>query len=306
MHSWRWPDTPGVRALGLGVAAIQYAEMGYRVLPLERGGKKPHHMLPYGGVHNATADRESIWMWWMADPAASIGVACGNGLAVIDLDCKAADGISAFRDFLRGAPPFPPAPYAGTPSGGYHIWLRGDLPERPGILAGVDIKGAGGLVVAPPSMRLVMPDGRDGERVEQVPVPYRWLAGCPCALPDAPGWLADWAATAAPARDPVRGQVTGQEPDQLEHGIPRGQRNAGFYRMACSLYRQFGTSPAGAEQVLRRIRAMWEAGDRTDFGWREVLTCCESARRFIDRDTGRERRMRASWLAGARWLDRHG
>ena len=102
----------------------------------------------------------------------------------------------------------------------------GPCPERPALLGGVDIKGDGGYVVVPPSHLMVMPDGRDGNRVEPVPIPYRWETGCPCWLPDAPPWFAQWIATA-----PATGRLPGSpgsspqsSPTRSCSGVREGDR----------------------------------------------------------------------------------
>ena len=297
-------DSSVVQRLGLGVMACRYAEWGYAVLPLERGGKRPHRMLPdYGGVHWATTDQRRIVDWWTIDPAANIGVATGaaSRLVVVDMDVKnGKDGIESFRQLLlrQGSIPWPgDGPSVWTPSGGIHAWLRArDAPERPGILPGVDIKGNGGYVVAPPSMLLLTPAGLDGEPVrQQVPVPYTWH-GCPCLLPYAPNWLLHWMNTApqvdAGDRPGLKG--LGDLGELKKTGVPRGERNRTFYRLACSLYRRYGLS--GADLVLTELHEVWIAGDVTDFGWAELVQCAASARKFIAAQMQIEREARMSYL----------
>lgn len=310
-HDWRnWPETRLIEQIGLGVPALRYIYHGYAVLPLERGGKKPHRMLPMGGVHNASADAEQVISWWRMDPAANIGVATGrmSGLAVIDLDVKGGhNGMASISSFLHeNRLDFPYTALATTPSAGQHYWLRkaGSTAERPGVLPGVDVKGDGGYVVAPPSMRLLSPAGLDTERSEPLPVPYEWVSGCPCSPAEAPGWLDAWLAS-VPER-PVGEGMAEESPDEqaaLAKGIQVGSRNRELYRLACSLYRRFGTGPDGAEVVLRRIEAVWLAGSREDMPRREVLTIIESARRFITQQEQAERSMHA---ASADWRARHG
>jgi Bifunctional DNA primase/polymerase, N-terminal len=278
---------PDVRALGLGAAALRYASLGFAVLPLQRGGKKPHRMLEIGGVHNATDDAWEIRQLWGHDRGANIGAATGlaSRLVVIDLDVKAeADGPGQFRTFLdRRGLSLPAAPQVLTPSGGLHIWLRwpwdDPVPNRTGILPGVDIKGDGGYVAAPPSMLLI---SVSRER-ESVPVPYAWR-GCPCSAPAAPGWIPGWL-----ARNPGSGTVagTGGEPppdlDAARAGLPRGMRDRETYRLACSLFRRWGTTPAGERAVTAALRQVWDNSDKADFGWGQVVKCIRSARGWLER-----------------------
>jgi hypothetical protein len=210
---------------------------------------------------------------------------------VVDLDVKGGNnGPQVFWNWLaREAPADLPAGcYVKTPSGGSHLWFRTPpgkpVPERPGILPGVDVKGNGGLVVAYPSMQLTSSMTRPGEQGgEQVPVPYD-AHGCPlCQVPLAPPWLLEWAGTAVSAGSTSHpDSQDGPDLEQaIRHGIPKGQRNHTLYRLACQLYRKHGTGPASADLVIGQIQLAWSASDRTDMPWREVLVTVESARRFI-------------------------
>lgn len=309
-------DDPACAELGMGAAALRYAGLGYAVLPLDRGGKRPHRMLgDRGGVHWATRDPAAIRWCWTQDRAANVGVATGqtSGLVVIDLDIKGAtSGIATFADFLTysylqpgdfGLPWPDDVPYVVTPSGGMHLWLRAGqpVPNRVGILPGVDVRGDGGLVAAPPSLRLKAPAARPGERgAAAVPLPYLWT-GCPCVTPAAPAWLGGWLASAPAA---AGGAGSGEPVPDLGElsatGIPEGQRNVTMYRLACSLHRQ---RPGDPGWVTDRLREVWERTSHADFGWPEVLGISDSARRFIEADRQRERGPVDAFM---RWVDASG
>lgn len=300
-------DSPLVRRIGLGVPAMRYAELGFAVLPLQPGGKRPHAMLgDSGGVHKASRDPAWIRHCWGYDPRANVGIATGqpSGLCVIDLDVKGGvDGMDSLLRFMHGIDPpdrsrmlsLPqPFPWVGTPSGGAHIWLRmpGPVPERPGILPGVDVKGDGGLVVAPPSMRLMT--GREGDTV---PVGYRWN-GCPCQAPPAPGWMAGWLRDAPSRALPGRHDLDSlpDEQDMINAGIPAGQRNDTLYRMTCRLYRMAGTGPAGQEAVRARITRIWQACDRKGMGSRELEGILASGLKFVREAEQAETAAAGSWI----------
>jgi Bifunctional DNA primase/polymerase, N-terminal len=281
-HRW---DIP------LGDAALQYARMGYAVLPLEAGGKKPHGRLlgEAGGVHKATLSTWYIQMWWHAFPDANIGIATGDvsQLLVVDLDTKREDGVSAFRAFLGdGETGFGWDATARTPSGGWHAWLRlhqlmHAARERPGILPGVDIKGNGGYVVAAPSV-LSVPDGADGI----MNLAYSWPGwACACCAPLAPQWMADWISYA-----PTTGAAklaSGDLPDVEEakqHGFAAGERNVSFYLMDCRMYGAGGISAETDTLVVHANRAVWEKTPQQGMTWNEVERCRRSARSFIERN----------------------
>lgn len=301
------PDSPLVRRIGLGAAALRYVSLNYAVLPLAAGGKRPHPMLgSSGGVHHATTDPRWVEWWWAQDPRANIGVACGrpSGLLVVDLDVKVTpNGTISFTSFLNDGPkPWPgwAVPQVSTPSGGYHYWLRAaDAPERPGILPGVDVKGTGGYVVAPPSMLLRSGMARGGEpAAEPVPVPYRWSWGCPCQAPPAPGWMPGWLAAAPVRAYPGGGEYAGDTPSLEEAartGLARGERNREAYRLACSLYRRYGVTGDGQAAVTEGLRRVWDATEHADFPWREVLVCIASARKYVAQQEAAELAAWQSW-----------
>ena len=281
---------PRITQLGLGAPALDLAALGYHVGPARRGGKPPHGMLgAIGGVHHATSDPAVTRQRWSEDPLANIFVRTGRlpfpgrQVVVADLDVKRGEnGPGNFAAFLaeNGLALPPGLPVAPTPSGGVHLWLGwppgwGACPERPALLDGVDIKGDAGYALAPPSHLLTYADGHDGERGGVIPIPYQWESGCPCSVPWAPPWFAEWISTAPAAGRPHSGGTAGPRGDIdaeqiIAHGAEPGKRNNTYYKLACSRYRRHSTSPEGAAVVLDEVRAAWEAGDRTGLPWTEV------------------------------------
>jgi hypothetical protein len=288
-------------------AAPLLASLGYSVLPLEPGAKRPHRMLgDRGGVHWATTQPAQLAWWWSQDPAANIGVATGepNQLVVIDLDNKRADGVAEFRRFCEQyGLAVPWNALVRTPSGGWHCWLRwppgyGPCPERRGILPAGDVKGSGGYVVAAPSALLF------SDKAGDYPVQYGWHGwSCPCAAPLAPGWMADWLKHAPAAGSAGGGLGGGGDIDAekiMAEGAPAGLRNDTLYKLACSRYRKHGTDSA---LVLAELRQAWAAGETAGMPWREVLTLAESARKFVAAREAAEALATAQFAA---WLSREG
>lgn len=146
-------------------AAIEYAKKGFAVFPLKYRDKVP---LTRNGCKDATTDAAQIKAWWQQHPNANIGLATGavsQNVFVIDLDIDedcGIDGYHSLEDWQREHGDFPETWTAITGRGGYHMYFRGDgkIKNRAGIIDGVDIRGNGGYVVAPPSIH------KNGRRYE--------------------------------------------------------------------------------------------------------------------------------------------
>jgi len=119
-----------------------------------RAGKNPHIE---GWRSFASSDPAQIRTWWRQWPDAIPGLPTGpmNGVAVLDLDRheKDQDGIAAARGL--GIDPDTTPYRVETPGGGMHLYFQHvdglgnsdrHLPE------GIDIRAAGGYVIAPGAM----------------------------------------------------------------------------------------------------------------------------------------------------------
>jgi hypothetical protein len=132
------------------------------------------------GCLDATSDEAQIRAWWSTHSDANIGVATGHGLLVVDLDGD--EGCLSLIDLCEKHRPLPVTRCVSTGRvGGFHFWLRATGPavrnstgKRNGIAPGIDTRGTGGYVVAPPS---VHPSG----------LVYKSSPTAPIA--DAPQWL---------------------------------------------------------------------------------------------------------------------
>lgn len=176
------------------VAALSYARMGFRVLPLQSirdgqctcgkfcrtPGKHPVGALVPRGLNNATSEIEVIRKWWARFPSANVGIATGlfgNGLYlnVIDVDPRNG-GNDAFVSLIAEGG-LPETGTSRTGGGGNHWLLTSTKPLRnSGVLGkGIDFKGEGGCIVAPPSLH------HSGQR-------YEWIRP-PDKLAPMPAWL---------------------------------------------------------------------------------------------------------------------
>lgn len=159
----RWDSAGTADQPSLAVSALWYASIGLSVFPLQPGAK-----LPYPGSHgfkDATIDAEQIKRWWEVAPQSNIGIATGLLVDVIDVDGVA--GVQSWQA-ATDLPPIighvlTPRPY------GHHLYVRatgeGNNTET---LPGVDYRGLGGYVVAPPSFLATSPERTYSGY-------YRWL-----------------------------------------------------------------------------------------------------------------------------------
>ena len=143
--------------------------------------KHPMGNLAPKGCHDASADAARVRWFWKCAPDANIGVATGGGLAVIDVDPRHGGGDSLF-ELQRRHGNLPVTLMARTGGGGQHLYYRTgrDVANSAGSLGpGLDVRGAGGFVVAPPSLhvsgaRYVWEDEFDPGAIAPLP---DWLAG---------------------------------------------------------------------------------------------------------------------------------
>ena len=142
-------------------AALGYVERGAMVFPLMPRGKRPAGRLVPHGLHDATLDPDVVVRWWTAVPDANIGLPTGHTFDVVDVDGP--EGRVALGQYmLDHGVQLGHGPWAWTGGDGDHLLFKPTgHGNRVAIVDHVDYRGAGGYIVAPPS---VHPD--TGERYE--------------------------------------------------------------------------------------------------------------------------------------------
>jgi hypothetical protein len=225
--------------------ALAYAAAGIPVLPLhtprpggcscrrpacDRSGKHPrwHPRLITAGLHHASTDPAVVDLWWSTWPDANIGLRTGLVVDVCDVDSDA--GVRAVAGVLGEAARA--LPTVRTGSGGWHLYVASTgYGNRVAILPGVDWRGAGGYIVAPPSVHAC---GR----------PYTWIRNLDGAPPPCPPRLLDLLAPPPVPDRPPAGPI--HAPDRYAAAAlhnetervreaPVGTRNNTLYRAARSL-----------------------------------------------------------------------
>ena len=143
----------------------------------ESQGKHPRTS---NGLDDASTDAQVIAQWWKRWPGANIGLVTGVAFDVLDLDGELA------MDLLDTAAPLDSEGFAGpvrvTGKGAHYLYKPTGQGNRANLLAkgsGIDWRGKGGYIVAPPSVHYL-----EGRR-------YEWAEtqGADTPLPLAPRWL---------------------------------------------------------------------------------------------------------------------
>ena len=129
-------------------AALTYAAWGWKVFPLKPQSKQP---ATRHGFKDAHTDPDRIRDWWTRHPDHNIGLPTGLRFDVIDIDVP--EGAYSYLQLLdEGKVPDSHGQVA-TSSGGTHLYVihKPANGNRAGVRPGIDYRGAGGYVVAPPS-----------------------------------------------------------------------------------------------------------------------------------------------------------
>jgi hypothetical protein len=167
-------------------AALAYAARGWFVFPARPGEKKSYKSAEHsdGRKWGKTKDVKEIERDWKRWPDANVGIVTGpeSGFWVVEADTKeghGVDGIASLAALEQQHGALPPTLMAESPSGTSHLyfsWPTGGVKiinSASTIGPGIDVRGEGGMVIAPPSVK------KDGS--------YRWINDLPVA--EAPAWL---------------------------------------------------------------------------------------------------------------------
>jgi hypothetical protein len=204
-------------------AGVTYLER-YRlsVIPLRADDKRPAiEWKPYQDRRPSLEDLEA----WFREGEANVGIVTGalSGIVVVDLDGP--DGEQSARALT-----LPRTPIVQTPRG-RHFYFRhpgGHVPNAAGVRPGVDVRGDGGYVVAPPS------------RVNGIA--YAYAPACSLedvVLAPAPSWLTS-----------IRGAPRPTTAEPVADVIPSGQRNDTLASLAGTMRRRGLSGGAIAAALL--------------------------------------------------------
>lgn len=253
-------------------AALRYLDRGWSVVPIRPRDKRP--LLRWQRYQALPPARGEVERWFAEHPDAGVGIATGavSGLVVLDIDPgHGGDGSLAEFEQRHGA--LPDTVEALTGGGGRHLYFRhpgGFVPNRTCLAPGIDLRGDGGLVIAPPS---VHPSGRR----------YIWeVSHHPddVAVAAMPGWLSE--------RTAARGHPLVYWRDLVHEGVPEGVRNTTIASLAGHLMWHGVDTTVALELLLcwNRVRCRPPLPDE------EVAHVVESVSRLHARELEPESRRR--------------
>lgn len=205
-------------------AALDYIDAGLAIIPLKAQSKAP---ATKHGLNDWSVDAEGAKEYFEDNPTANIGIVCGqpsHGVIVIDLDDhEGVNGIESLRDWETANGKLPETVTALTGSGGKHLLYKCHSGVQPSVnkALGVDIRGDGSYIVAPPSIH---PNGEV----------YEWIV----SLDDMPITEANdtvYAFINYVQRGINLNSKAEVERFELPEEITKGERDNVLYKYACSL-----------------------------------------------------------------------
>jgi len=212
--------------------ALDYAVRGWAVFPIEQGGKKP--LCKWREESNRIEG--NIRRKWAESPDNNIGIDTGkSGLVVVDID-PASGGEDSLQSLEGEYDLLPTTVMVSTGGGGYHYYFK--KPEgveiknsASKVAPGIDIRGQGGYVVAPPSVH------ESGRKYEWINPPGDYEPA------DLPEWLYRLVVEqkGKTEGESTSGQSEGSNILGQEDVIPEGRRNDSLFRIGCKL-REYGMS----------------------------------------------------------------
>jgi hypothetical protein len=260
--------------------ALDYAALGLAVFPCLIGTKEP---ATRRGFYDATTNPATLRRWFGSQQSYNIAVATGlaSGVWVLDADGEAGAVTLGNLEAKHGALP---STRTSISSAGCHLWWRavGELQSSTARIGpGLDVRGDGGYIMAPPSIHPDGPVYRWSNETAPVPAP-EWLLRLARKRPPPP---------AIPPRQIARTHscdTSSYAKAALEYEIgtlastPQGQRNHALNRASFSLHQLVaGGELDGAEVERCLLDAATANGLMTDphDGPRKVWATIQSGAR---------------------------
>jgi hypothetical protein len=165
--------------------------------------------------------------WWGLQPNYNVAVACGvvSGIFVIDVDSL--DAELELRKLEKEHGQLPPTVEVITARGRHLYFKAPEVPVRNSagkIAPGIDVRGDGGYVLAPPSIH---PSGRA----------YAWGVDSAGTIAEAPDWLLD--KISGHSNGNSQATPAAEWRALVADGVSEGQRDCTVARLSGHLLRRF-------------------------------------------------------------------
>jgi len=256
-------------AHGLVTEAIDdYTAHGWSIIPIRSGDKRP--LVRWEEFQYRRPRVEEVHAWFSGWPEAGIGIVTGavSGLVVLDIDSRHG-GEGSLERLEQQHDRLPATVECRSGGGGRHLYFAHPgalLRNKVGLAPGVDLRGDGGYVVAPPSLhasgvRYAWVGDRRPETVDLAPLP-------------------DWVLRPAIEQPGRLGHPIAHWRRLVREGVREGERNNTIASLAGHLLRHRVDAPVVMEVLLcwNRVRCQPPLVDE------EVVSVVESIKRLHARD----------------------
>lgn len=194
-------------------AALDYLARDWSVIPVFARQKRP--LISWQKYQHSHATADEVSAWYRRWPNANVGIVTGavSNLVVLDVD-RGHGGDESLAALERRHGPLPVTVEAISGGGGRHLYFAhpgGHVRNRVALAAGIDLRGDGGMIVAPPS---VHPSGAR----------YAWRTG---QAPDeiAPAPLPEWLLEEVAPAEGGAGHTLSHWRQLIAEDVPEGSRN---------------------------------------------------------------------------------
>lgn len=135
-------------------AALDFLSRGWSVIPIREREKRP--AIAWKPFQRKCASEDTVHDWFSRAPDSNVGIVTGalSGLVVLDVDPRHG-GEESLRKLEREYGALPDTMESVTGGGGRHLYFShpgGAVHNRTNIEPGIDLRGDGGCIVAPPSV----------------------------------------------------------------------------------------------------------------------------------------------------------
>ncbi len=251
-------------------AALALLGLGWSVIPVEARGKRP--IVPWLEYQSRMPRRDEVENWFKARRALNLAIVTGavSNLVVLDVD-PGHGGTEALAALERSHGPLPETVEARSGGGGRHFYFTHPgtvVHNRIGLAAGIDLRGDGGCIVAPPSVHA------SGQR-------YQWLPRrSPLERNTSP--LPPWLLRLLRPPGEASGHPLSHWRQLVREGVGQGRRNSTLASLTGHLL-WHGVDPLVALELLlawNRVRCRPPLADE------EVAGVIDSIARLHERGAG--------------------